>query len=388
VARGDSPRFKSPEPVAGAPVGGMSGEQEAPFPSLSELERLASERLAEPIRAYINGGAGDERTIAANRESFRRWAIRPRVWCDVATVDLGTYLLGSHVDAPFFIAPTAYHGQVHPDAEPGTARAATAAGVLSVFSTLSSASIEAIAHASGAGLRWFQLYLQPDFEVNRSLVERAGRAGYSAIVVTADVPVLAVRDRQATGGFAIDASVPIGNGAEVQTPARTPVREGAAYRLPAPAGESWEVLDRLREVTKLPLVVKGVLTAEDARLAVDHGAQGVVVSNHGGRQLDGARTSLQALPEIVRAVGDRTEVYLDGGVRHASDILIALALGARAVGIGRPVLWALALGGSGGVARYLDLVGTELASAMALAGRRSIAEIDRSLIEAVSPVGP
>jgi 4-hydroxymandelate oxidase len=364
----------------------MPTEKPPSFPSLSALEQEASTRVSPRIWAYIEGGSGEERAVEGNRDAFRRWRLRPRVLGDVSTVDLGTTLLGTPVHAPFFVAPTAYQGEIHADGETGTARAAAGLGILGVYSTLSSASLEAIASAAGAGPRWFQLYLQPEFEQSRRLVERAGHAGYSAIVVTADVPVLAVRDRQAHGGFAIDGSIPLGNGPDVTPPPRAPNREGARYTLRSEAASTWEILDRLRGVTELPLVVKGVLTAEDAREAVQHGARGILVSNHGGRQLDAARPSLMALPEVVAAVDGKAEVYLDGGVRRGVDILIALALGARAVGLGRPVLWALAWGGSEGVSRYLSALGTELATSMALAGRRAISEIDSSLVEPNPPL--
>jgi len=350
--------------------------------ALSQLEELASRRTLRHVWEYIQGGSGDERTLAANRDAFRRWVLRPRVLVDVSQVDLRTKVLGRTVDAPFFVVPMAYHGQVHPDGEVGVARAASEAGVLATFSTLSSFSLEEIAHASQGSPRWFQLYLQPDFDVSRTLVERAERAGYTAVVLTTDVPVLAVRDRQALGGFAIDETVPIGNGDRVVSPNRAPVRQGEYYRLRSDAASTWEVLDRIRAVTRLPVVVKGILTKEDARRAADHGAKGIVVSNHGGRQLDGTSASLDALPEVVEEVGSEVEVYLDGGVRRSSDILIAMALGAKAVGIGRPVLWSLGVDGAAGVGRYLSLLTLELATSMALCGCRSVDEIDRTLVGA------
>ena len=339
------------------------------------------------VWAYIEGGAGEERTLAANRAAFHRWVLRPRVLEDVTEIDLRATILGNRTRAPVFVSPTAYHGQVHPDAEVGTARAVSDAGLLGAYSTLSSSSLEQIAAASRGPAPWFQLYLQPDFAVSESLVRRAEQAGFSAIVLTADVPVLAVRDRQAEGGFAIDSSVPIGNGRDILPPSREPELQGEIYRLRSEASHTWDVLDRLRASTELPLVVKGILTAEDARRAVAHGARGILVSNHGGRQLDAAPASLDALAEIVPAVGDSVEVYVDGGVRRGSDVLIALALGARAVGVGRPVLWALAAGGEPGVRQYLALLMTELATAMALVGRRRIDEIDRTLVAPV-PLPP
>jgi 4-hydroxymandelate oxidase len=212
------------------------------------------------------------------------------------------------------------------------------------------------------------------------LVERAERAGYRAIVLTADVPLLGVRDRQSKEGFALNAPLPLGNGPEFVSPARTLTAEGTGYRLRAEAANGWEILEQLRSRTRLPLVVKGILRREDARTAIDRGAAGIIVSNHGGRQLDGAPATLDVLPEIVREVGEVGEVYLDGGVRRASDILIALALGARGVGLGRPILWALAADGRAGVARYFELLAAELVNAMAQMGVASVADLTPSMI--------
>ncbi len=353
----------------------------AGFRTLSELERIAEERTPAAIWDYIQGGAGEERTVAANREAFRRRTLRPRVLVDVSTLDPTTMILGDPVRVPFYVAPTAYQGQIHPEGEPAVARAAAGAGTLSMFSTLSSFSIEAIAQASGTGLRWFQLYLQPEFARTRELVERAERSGYRAIVLTADVPILAIRDRQTREGFALDAPVPLGDGPEFVMPPREATPDGVRFRLGSAAASDWTIMDRLREVTELPIVIKGILRADDARRAVDHGARAIVVSNHGGRQLDGAPGALDVLPEIVAAVGSQAEVYLDGGVRRASDVVMALALGARAVGIGRPVLWALAAGGAVGVSRYLALLQSELVNVMALCGCARITEIDRTLVD-------
>lgn len=355
------------------------------FRTLSELEAAASRRVTEHVWAYIQGGAGDERTMRANENAFRRWFLRPRVLVDVSSVDIRSRILGRSVNAPFFISPMAYQAEVHPEGELAVARSASERNVLAVYSTLSSAPFEEISKASGSAPYWFQLYLQPDFEVTRKLIERAERCGASAIVLTVDVPVLSVRDRQTMGGFAIDSTVPIGAGSDVVPPAREPVLQGPVYRLRTDAAATWSTLGEIQSVTRLPVVVKGVLTPEDARLAVEHGAAGIVVSNHGGRQLDGAPASLDVLPAVVAEVSDRIEVYLDGGVRRAADVLIAMGLGAKAVGIGRPVLWALAADGSEGVGRYLSLLSTELATSIALCGRRSIAEIDRTLCSPTTP---
>lgn len=357
----------------------MLGPIPESFRTLSELEAAASRRVTDHVWAYIQGGSGDERTLRANESAFRRWFLRPRVLVDVSSVDIRSTILGRSVNAPFFISPMAYQGEVHPEGEIAVARSASEANVLAVYSTLSSAPFEEISRASRSAPYWFQLYLQPDFEVTRRLIERAEQCGASAVVLTVDVPVLGVRDRQALGGFAIDSTVPIGAACEVVPPAREPVLQGAQYRLRSDAAATWSVLGEIHSITRLPVVVKGVLTAEDARLAIDHGVRGIVVSNHGGRQLDGAPASLDALPAVVAEVSDQVEVYLDGGVRRAADVMIAMGLGAKAVGIGRPVLWALAADGSEGVGRYLSLLSTELATSLALCGRRSIAEIDRTL---------
>jgi isopentenyl diphosphate isomerase/L-lactate dehydrogenase-like FMN-dependent dehydrogenase len=357
----------------------MTPEPPEEFRTLQELEGAAARRLSEEVWAYVQGGAGEERTVRANLEAFARATVRPRVLRGVAELDLRCRILGRPVAAPFFVAPMAYQGKVHPDGEVGVARAAAAAGLLGVYSTLSTRSMEEIAEASGAAPRWFQLYHQPDVEVERRLLERAERAGYTALVLTVDTPVLGVRDRQARGGFAIDASVPVGNGPDVLPPSRAPTPEGETYALRSDAAATWELLDELHRVSRLPLVVKGILTADDAHRCVDHGASAVVVSNHGGRQLDGVPAALDALAEVVAAVGPGVEVYLDGGVRRGVDILVALARGAKAVGIGRPVLWALAVGGASGVGRYFSLLKAELATAMVLTGRRTIAEVDRTL---------
>lgn len=358
----------------------MSDPAPVPFRTLRELEEWASAHLSSRVGAYVQGGSGDERTLAENRASFGRWTLRPRVLVDVSTIDLRSTLMGRITHAPIFVAPTAYHGQIDSDGELALARAAGGLDLLAAYSMLSSRSLEEIAAVAPRAPRWFQLYPQPETEVNQALVERAARAGYSAVVVTADAPVLGVRDRQSEGGFAIDSSVPTGNGPGIVIPPRAPQRDGPVYRVGTTPTATWETVSRIRASTRLPVLVKGILTAHDARRALEHGVRGIIVSNHGGRQLDGAPAALDALPEVVGAVGGSAEVYLDGGVRRASDVLIALALGARAVGVGRPILWALAAGGEEGVRRYLDLLLTELATSMALVGRRGVVEIDRTLV--------
>ncbi len=354
----------------------------APFSTLGELERAAARVVPEDAWAYVQSGAGDEDAMRANRDAFRRRTLRPRALIDVTHLDLTTTLLDERVSAPFFICPMARHGLLHPEGEAATARAASDARVLSVFSTLSTRSIEEIAAAAPKGPRWFQLYLQPEFAASRNLVERAERAGYTAIMLTVDLPVLGPRDRLAERGFVIAEDAPVGSGDEILAPDRSPKGALGRYSLRKDAAATWNILDDLQSITHLPVVVKGILTGEDARRAVTHGARAVLVSNHGGRQLNSAQAALDALPEVVRSVGSDVEVYFDSGVRRASDVLMALALGARGVGIGRPVLWALAVGGEGGVRHLLSLLSTELATDMALVGRRRLSEVDRTLLGA------
>lgn len=358
----------------------MTDNSQVGFLTLSDLEGAASKKASRTAWAYVQGGAGDERTMNANRGAFQRWTLRPRVLVDVKTLDLTTTLLQEKVSVPFYVSPTAYHGLLHPVAEAGTARAASAASVLAVFNTISTLSLENIAQAAPAGPRWFQLYLQPEFMMTRRLVERAEKSSYTAIVLTVDLPVSGNRDRSTLAGFRFDSSNPLGNGTDVVPPLGAPIEEDRYYSLRDEASATWEVLEDLQPITSLPILVKGVLTGEDARKAVDHGAKSVVVSNHGGRQLDGAPASLDALPEVVKTVGTEVEVYLDGGIRGGSDIVTALALGAKAVGVGRPILWGLAAGGEAGVAKVISLLKVELATVMALIGRRRISEIDRTLL--------
>ena len=358
----------------------MMDDAQAGFSTLSDLEEAASKKTHKSAWAYIQGGAGEEWTIRANREAFHRRTLRPRVLVDVENLEFGTTLLGTKVSAPFYVSPTASHGLVHPDAEAATARAASRSNILAAFSTLTSISLEDIAKAAPAGVRWFQIYLQPEFSVTKSLVERVESASYKAIVLTVDMPVAGNRDRENQVGSPLASPTPLGNGRDIVRPLRNPVVENDRAHIRKEASNTWEVVDRLQEITRLPLVLKGILTRQDARLAVDHGAKGVIVSNHGGRQLDHAPASLDALPDVVDEVGSEVEVYFDGGIRRGSDIITALALGARAVGIGRPVFWALAAGGEAGVSKLLSLLKTDLATVMALTGRPTLSEIDKSLV--------
>jgi 4-hydroxymandelate oxidase len=351
------------------------------FRTLSGLHSAAERALPASIRAYVDGGAGEERTLRANRRAFEDRRLFPRALVNVERIETRTHFLGEEQGVPFFIAPTAYQALVHPEGESGMARAAAAEGVLYTASTMSNQSMELVAKAASGAPRWFQLYVQPDPARTSSLVERARAAGYRALVLTVDAPILGDRDRQEEAGFTLDPAMPLGNldpGSYAEGKDPLPQKSYARGRITADF--VWESLERLCRSAGLPVLVKGVISPEDARRALASGARGVVVSNHGGRQLDGAPATLEALPGVVQAVGDRGEVYLDGGVRRGADILVALALGARGVGLGRPSLWALAAGGEAGVRRWLALLREDLRTALALTGCRAIPEIRRDIL--------
>jgi len=344
--------------------------------NLADFESLARERLEQPAFDYLAGGAGDEVTLAENGAAWRRWRLRPRVLRDVSHVDTASRLLGSPVGLPLGLAPVAFQQLAHPDAEVAGARAASAAGVLYCLSTMSSRSLEDVAtaaDAAGDGPRWFQLYVHRDRGRSAELVTRAAAAGYRAIVLTADFPVAGLRERDARNRLPYPQAY--GN---FELPGPSDGREGV---LPVVVGGlndaalAWADLAWLRRLTALPVVVKGVLTGEDAALAIEHGAAAVWVSNHGGRQLDRTAATADVLAEVVDAVSGRAEVYADGGIRRGADVLTALALGARAVFVGRPAVFALAAAGQAGVSRALELIGRELSTDMALLGVTRVDEL-------------
>lgn len=346
--------------------------------TVDDFEQTARELLPPMVFDYYAGGSGDEWTLRENRRAFDRWIIRPRVLVDASDVDLRTSVLGQAVPFPILLAPTAFQRMAHDEGELATARAAASLGALMVVSTIATVSLEEIAHTGVA--RWFQLYVLKDRDLTAELVKRADAAGYSALVLTVDAPLLGRRLRDERNAFTLPPGIGLAN------------LEGTGLPVAAGSGLSsffldrhdptltWESVAWLRSLSSLPLVLKGVLTAEDARLAVEAGADAVVVSNHGGRQLDGAPATIDVLPEVVEAVSGRTEVLVDGGVRRGTDVLKALALGARAVLVGRPYLWGLAVGGESGVRRVLEILRDELKLAMALAGQPSVGGIDRSLV--------
>jgi isopentenyl diphosphate isomerase/L-lactate dehydrogenase-like FMN-dependent dehydrogenase len=341
-----------------------------------DYERLAEEKLGPGAWSYFAGGSDDERTLRWNLEAYGRWRLRPRILCDVADVSTETTVLGTEVALPLLVAPVAFQRMAHPDGEAATARAAASAGTLMCLSTIATATPADVAAAAPGAPRWFQLYVFKDWGLTSALVQQAVDAGYSALVLTADTPYLGRREGPLRTGFTIPD--------EVRIPAVDAARGGGLqpfslhehFDLFSPS-VSWRDVERLTSLSGLPVVVKGVLTAEDARLACEHGAAAIGVSNHGGRQLDGVPGTLDALPEVVEAVEGRVEVYLDGGIRRGTDVAKALALGARATLAGRAVLWGLTVGGEDGARHVLELLRDEIRLALSLLGCTSPDEIRR-----------
>jgi len=353
------------------------------FTNLLELEDLARAKVPRPSFDYIAGGANDEVSLRRNREAFDKWALRPRVLVDVSDRDTATTVLGQRVSMPILVAPTAFHALVHPEGEVATGRGTAAAGTIMVASAIATKSLEEVA-AAGPAPRWFQLYVWKDRDVTADLVRRASQSGYQAICLTVDTPLLGRREKDERNAFTLPPGLGIANVRPAGLDRMPESERGSAFakyvtELLDPA-VTWRDIAWLKSISSLPVVLKGILTAEDATLAVDHGAAGVIVSNHGGRQLDSTVGTLDALPEVVDAVHGKLEVYMDGGIRRGTDVLKALAIGARAVLIGRPILWGLALGGAEGVRSVLDHLRGELELAMALSGRATVAQIDRSLV--------
>jgi lactate 2-monooxygenase len=371
----------------------VSGE--SPWPvGADDWEAKAADKLDDGPFGYIAGGAGAEETIRANRAAFERHRLRPRMLGGHAQRELSVEVLGTPSPFPFFLAPVGVLSIAHADGELAPARAAAAARVPFILSTAASHSIEEIAEAMGDAPRWFQLYWVSDRDVVASLVGRAEASGYAAIVVTLDTLVLGWRPRDLRNAY-----LPFRDGEGIAQFTSDPV---FASRLPVPPEEDplaaagtmlsmfpnlalhWNDLAWLRELTSLPLLVKGVLSAEDAKRALDAGVDGIVVSNHGGRQVDGAVASLDALAEVRGAVGAEAVVLVDGGVRSGADVVKAMALGADAVLIGRPYVYALAVGGEPAVAALLQQLAAETDLTLALMGARSITELDSSWITASS----
>lgn len=345
--------------------------------NLREMEAAAAEVLSPAAFAYYTGGANDEHTLRANREGYARLRLRPRVLVDVSHIDTSTEVLGLPLAFPVGVAPCAMHGLVHPDAEVATARAAASVGSLITLSTMSHRTIEDVSRAA-AGQFWFQLYLYKDREVSRALVQRAEAAGARALVLTVDAPVLCRREAIIRTPVHIEPGTVLPN-IGPRTPGSEHLDDLSYFDSLLDPALTWRDIAWLRGITGLPIVLKGILTAEDAGLAAEYGCH-IWASNHGGRQLDTAVTALDALPEIAEAAQGRAEIYLDGGITRGTDVIKALCLGASAVFLARAVLYGLALAGEAGARRTLELLRDEVRLGMALCGKTRVADLGPDLL--------
>ena len=351
--------------------------------NLYDYEALAEAKLTRMAADYYASGAHDEITLRENHAAYDRIRLRYRVLRDISQRTTATTVLGHALAMPVIVAPTAFHKLAHPDGEVATVRAAGAAGTLMILSTLSTSSIEEVM-AAATGPVWFQLYVYKDRAATEALVRRAEAAGCTALVLTVDAQIWGRRERDVRNRFQLPPGLSVRNLMPAGQEAFPQAAEGsglAAYVASLfDQTLSWKDVEWLCALSKLPVLLKGIVHPDDARLAVAHGAAGVIVSNHGGRQLDTAPATIDALPEIVAAVDGRIEVLIDGGIRRGTDVVKALALGAKAVAVGRPVLWGLAHDGQRGVERVLELLRFEVDLAMGLCGCATVEEIDRGLV--------
>jgi isopentenyl diphosphate isomerase/L-lactate dehydrogenase-like FMN-dependent dehydrogenase len=347
--------------------------------NLADFERAAAEKLDAGVAGYFFGGAGDELTLRENVSAWGHWRLRPRMLAGLSEWRTGVEVLGGEISMPVLVAPVAYQGLVDPEGEAAMARAAAAAGTVMCLSTLATMRPRPVAEAAPGGRRWFQLYCFQDEGVTRALIEEACECGYEAIVVTVDAPRGGNRERDRRTGFKIPAELGVPN-VEAALGSGRAITIEETFELMESA-LTWSYLADLASDCRVPVLVKGVLTAEDAGLAIEHGAAGVVVSNHGGRQLDRCLATADALPEVVDTVEGRGPVLVDGGIRRGIDIATALALGADAVLVGRPALWGLAAGGEDGARRVLKLLREELELTLALCGCASPVELSRAHVQ-------
>ncbi|XP_019624697.1 PREDICTED: hydroxyacid oxidase 2-like [Branchiostoma belcheri] len=332
-----------------------------PVVCIKDLEKYALAHMSRNERGYSSNGAGKCQTLRENEAAFKRLRLRPRFLRDVSVRDLSTTVLGQRVDMPIGVSPMGALGLFSPNGDLAAAKAATRLKTCMISSTSSNSTLEDVMKSSPEGLKWFQLQVRPDRDSTKKMVQRVELAGYKALVVTVDASYVGRRYQELKNGFKLPPHLkPLNYGKNV-------VQDHVRNRGHDPA-LCWKDIAWLRSICSLPIILKGILTAEDARLAVQHGVDGILVSNHGGRQLDGVPATIEALPEIVQAAGEKLEVYMDGGVRTGTDVLKALALGARAVFVGRPVIWGLCYDGEEGVAKVLNILKEEFSLAMALSG--------------------
>jgi 4-hydroxymandelate oxidase len=350
--------------------------------NLFEYEKLALQKLANMTYDYYASGADDQITLKENRNCFQKYRLRPKMLIDVSKRDLTTTILGQTLSMPILIAPMAFQCLANPEGEVATAKAASKFDTVMILSTMSTKSIEEVAEVNSK--RWFQLYIHKDRGLTEALVQRAENAGYTALCVTVDAPLMGKRESDVRNQFTLPLGMELAN-LKTMNDLKIPevTKESglfAYFQQQIDASLTWKDVEWLQSITNLPILLKGILRGDDAVIASKLGINGIIVSNHGGRQLDTAIASINALPEIAEAVGDKLEVLVDGGVRRGTDVLKALSLGAKAVLVGRPILWGLAINGQEGVNQVLQLLRHELDLAMALSGCPSLKEINSSLI--------
>src|SRR5579859_3701796 len=361
------------------------GRDPLPAADLMKFEPLARERLSQMAYDYVRSGGADEITMRENRLAFERLRLAPNVLQDVSQVDTRTSLFGTELEHPILLAPIAYHRLYHAEGELGTARGASAAGAVFVVSSFTTTAVDEIARNTQRPI-WFQLYVQRDRAFTKDMVQRAVAAGSKAVCLTVDTPVLGCRYGQLSFGLPSNMECVHLRGLDLKSPILGhKTQRGGIYDPLFDPSFNWRDLEWLRSISGVPVLLKGVLAPEDGRRAIDYGADGIIVSNHGGRNLDLVPATIDALPRIADAVAGRIPVLLDSGVRRGTDVLTALALGAKAVFIGRPYIYGLAIAGARGVERVVNILRDEFQRAMALTGRRSIAEIDPSVLWQAAP---
>ncbi|XP_044738366.1 peroxisomal (S)-2-hydroxy-acid oxidase GLO1 [Chrysoperla carnea] len=356
------------------------------FVSVKDFKEYAHSVLPRNSLDYYRSGAAEQLTLALNKQAFNKLRIRPRMLVDVSKRDLSTTILGEKVSMPVGVSPSAMQKMAHPDGEAGNARACEAAGTIYILSTLSTTSIEDVAKAAPKCVKWFQLYIYTDRAITRNLVSRAERAGFKALALTVDAPLFGVRRADIRNKFCLPKHLRLANFEETDSKSTKiqSSKEGSGLQEYVnglfDASITWNDIAWLKSITKLPIVLKGILTKEDAILARQVGVQAILVSNHGARQLDGTPASIEALPEIVKAVGKDLEIYMDGGVDEGTDVFKALALGARMCFMGRPALWGLATDGENGVKAVLNILRNEFDYALALTGCTSVRDIKPEMV--------
>ncbi|XP_071869385.1 hydroxyacid oxidase [Bombus fervidus] len=352
---------------------------------IEDFEKYASTHLTPSVRDYYNSGAGEQFSLQLNKDAFKRYRIRPRFLRNVAKRDLSTRILGEQISMPLGVAPAAMQRMAHPEGECANARAAQEAGTIYILSTISTSSIEEVAEAAPKAIKWFQLYIYNDRNVTLNLVSRAERAGFKALVLTVDAPLFGDRRADIRNKFSLPTHLRLGNFEGELSSKINNAKSGSGlseYVMNLfDASLTWEDIKWLKSITKLPIVLKGVLTPQDALLAIESGASGIIVSNHGARQVDTLPATIEALSEIAEAVNGRIEIYMDGGVRQGIDVFKALALGAKMVFVARPMLWGLSYGGEEGARAVLEVFRKEIDVTFALTGCASVQDVKKDMVQ-------